>query len=66
MLTEDGKAMLTRTVQEYLREHPGNKKEAKRKAIRHFMDYRMAFGGGKVSEKLMKEVEGYIDHVLSF
>ena len=65
MLTDDGKAMLAKSVREYLKKHPGRKAEAKKKAVRHFMDYRMAFGGGKASNALVKEVEGYIDRVMS-
>lgn len=65
MLTEDGKAMLARSVREYLRMYPGRKADAKKKAVRHFMDYREAFGGGKVSDALVKEVERYVDHVMS-
>jgi len=33
--------------------------------VRHFMDYRMAFGGGKASDALVQEVERYIDRVMS-
>lgn len=65
MLTEDGKAMLAKSVREYLKKHPGRKADAKKKAVRHFLDYRMAFGGGKVSEALMTEVERYIDRVMT-
>ncbi|HNU35982.1 MAG TPA: hypothetical protein PKJ15_05235 [Methanomassiliicoccales archaeon] len=65
MLTEDGKAMLARSVREYLKKYPGKKADAKKRAIRHFMDYRMAFGGGKASDALVQEVERYIDRVMS-
>ncbi len=65
MLTEDGKAMLAKSVREYLKKHPGRKADAKKKAVRHFLDYRMAFGGGKASEALMREVERYIDRVMT-
>jgi hypothetical protein len=65
VLTEDGKAMLARSVREHLREHPGKKAEAKKKALRHFLDYRQAFGGGKASDALLREVERYIDKVMS-
>ncbi|NLX47731.1 MAG: hypothetical protein GXY70_06160 [Euryarchaeota archaeon] len=65
MLTEDGKAMLARSVREYLKRYPGKKAEAKKKALRHFLDYREAFGGGKASDALVKEVERYIDRVMS-
>lgn len=65
MLTEDGKAMLARSVRDYLKRHPGKKELAKKKAIRHFLDYRMAFGGGKASDALIKEVERYIDRVIT-
>ena len=65
MLTEDGKAMLAKTVREYLKKHPGRKADAKKKAVRHFLDYRMAFGGGKASEALLTEVERYIDRVMA-
>lgn len=65
MLTEDGKAMLAKSVREYLKKHPGRKADAKKKAVRHFLDYRMAFGGGKASEALMTEVERYIDRVMT-
>jgi len=65
LLTEDGKAMLARSVREYLKRYPGKKAEAKKKALRHFLDYREAFGGGKASDALVKEVERYIDRVMS-
>ncbi len=65
MLTEDGKAMLAKSVREHLKKNPGKKADAKKKAIRHFLDYRMAFGGGKASDALLKEVERYIDRVMS-
>jgi len=65
LLTEDGKAMLAKSVREYLKKHPGRKADAKKKAVRHFMDYRMAFGGGKASDALVQEVEKYIDRVMS-
>lgn len=65
MLTEDGKAMLARSVREYLKKYPGKKADAKKRAIRHFMDYRMAFGGGKASDALVQEVERYIDRVMT-
>ena len=65
MLTEDGKAMLAKSVREYLKKHPGRKADAKKKAIRHFLDYRMAFGGGKVSDDLIIELERYVDRVMS-
>jgi len=65
LLTEDGKAMLAKTVREYLKKHPGRKADAKKKAVRHFLDYRMAFGGGKASEALLTEVERYIDRVMA-
>ena len=65
MLTEDGKAILARSVREYLKRYPGKKAEAKKKALRHFLDYREAFGGGKASDALVKEVERYIDRVMS-
>ncbi len=65
MLTDDGKAMLANSVREYLKKHPGKKADAKKKAVRHFLDYRMAFGGGKASDALVNEVERYIDRVMS-
>jgi len=65
LLTEDGKAMLARSVREYLRMHPGKKAAAKKRAVTHFLDYRMAFGGGKVSDDLVNEVERYVDRVMS-
>jgi len=65
LLTEDGKAMLARSVREYLRAYPGKKAEAKKRAVTHFLDYRMAFGGGKVSKDLVTEVERYVDQVMS-
>lgn len=65
MLTDDGKAMLARSVRESLRKHPGRKEEAKKRAIRHFLDYRMAFGGGKASDALLKEVERYVEKVMA-
>jgi hypothetical protein len=65
LLTEDGKAMLARTVRESLRQHPGKKAEAKKKAIRHFLDYRMAFGGGKASDALIQEAERFIEKVMT-
>ncbi|HQQ24730.1 MAG TPA: hypothetical protein PLR51_00450 [Methanomassiliicoccales archaeon] len=57
--------MLAKSVREYLKKHPGRKADAKKKAVRHFLDYRMAFGGGKASEALMREVERYIDRVMT-
>ncbi len=65
MLTEVGKAMLAKSVREYLKKHPGRKADAKKRAVRHFLDYRMAFGGGKASDALVQEVERYIDRVMS-
>ncbi len=58
MLTEDGKAMLAKSVREYLRRHPGRKADAKRKAVRHFMDYRMAFGGERRPTPLFRRWRG--------
>ena len=57
--------MLARSVRDHLKRHPGRKAEAKKKALRHFLDYRMAFGGGKASDALVKEAEGYIDKVMA-
>jgi len=57
--------MLARSVREYLKKYPGKKADAKKRAIRHFMDYRMAFGGGKASDALVQEVERYIDRVMT-
>jgi len=64
LLTEDGKAMIARSVRANLSMNPGKKTEIKKKVLRHFLDYREAFGGGKASITLVKEVEGYIDKIM--
>jgi hypothetical protein len=65
VLTEDGKAMIARSVRANLRKGSGKKEEIKRKVLRHFLDYREAFGGGKATNTLIKEVERYIDKVMA-
>lgn len=65
MLTEDGKAMIARSVRANLKKSPGKKAEIKSKVLRHFLDYREAFGGGKATDALVKEVERYIDKVMT-
>lgn len=65
MLTEDGKAMIARSVRANLNKGSGKKEEIKKKVLRHFLDYREAFGGGKATDTLIKEVEKYIDRVMA-
>ncbi|MCG7844743.1 MAG: hypothetical protein MIO90_04865 [Methanomassiliicoccales archaeon] len=65
MLTEDGKAMIARSVRANLKKGSGKKAEIKKKVLRHFLDYREAFGGGKATKDLVEEVERYIDKVMA-
>lgn len=65
MLTEDGKAMIARSVRVNLKKSPNRKADVKKKVLRHFLDYREAFGGGKATDALVKEVERYIDKVMT-
>jgi hypothetical protein len=65
VLTEDGKAMIVRSVRANLKNGSGKKEEIEKKVLRHFLDYREAFGGGKATGALIKEVEKYIDRVMT-
>jgi hypothetical protein len=65
LLTEDGKAMIARSVRANLKKGSRKKAEIKSNVLRHFLDYREAFGGGKATDALVKEVERYIDKVMT-
>jgi hypothetical protein len=64
MLTEDGKAMIARSVRANLKRNPGKKAQIKKIVLSHFLDYRAAFGGGEATDALIEEVERYIDSVM--